>query len=78
MIHRKLGLVIKAEISIPLLKIMRSTDVLGIQIFSPNRDTAKEEKGYYKRYRDTDINGVRIKQFRVLLSCPCPISISHA
>ena len=61
MIHRKLGLVIKAEISIPLLKIMRSTDVLGIQIFSPNRDTAKEEKGYYKRYRDTEINGVQIK-----------------
>ena len=36
MIHRKLGLVIKAEISIPLLKIMRGTDVPGIQIFSPN------------------------------------------
>ena len=61
MIHRKLGLVIKAEISIPLLKIMRSTDVLGIQIFSPNRDTAKEEKGYYKRYRDKVIQSLTFK-----------------
>ena len=55
MIHRKLGLVIKAEISIPLLKIMRSTDVLGIQIFSPNRDTAKEEKGYSLQEIQRDI-----------------------
>ena len=48
MIHRKLGLVIKAEISIPLLKIMRSTDVPGIQIFSPNQGycQAAKEKGY--------------------------------
>ena len=48
MIHRKLGLVIKAEISIPLLKIMRTTDVPGIQIFSPNQGycQASKEKGY--------------------------------
>ena len=48
MIHRKLGLVIKAEISIPLLKIMRTTDVPGIQIFSPNQGycQAAKEKGY--------------------------------
>ena len=48
LIHLVLGLVIKAEISIPLLKIMRSTDVPGIQIFSPNQGycQAAKEKGY--------------------------------